>query len=291
MAYEFRARGVGELIDATFRIYRAYWWTLVKTAGALLVPAGILQAGMQALANNTMRGFQTNPSPGAFFAVMGLAMGMQVPAALYALTLIVADAAVTRETADVCHGAEPQLRAAWLAVKERLGPVIGAGALAFVLTLAGFCFACGLGGIVITVFVALVAPAIMLESARVGRALQRTFRLVGGGFWRVVGTLLTMGLIMVVPALLMWVGGLLAFGSLSQQGFMQAMLALSTMGPLALFLYYMVSTAYAIVVAPLWSILKTLVYFDLRIRQEGYDLDRAAFGTGLTGGGAGETVS
>lgn len=291
MAYVFRARGVGELVDATFRIYRAYWWITIKIVGLLLVPVGVIQAGLQAYSRLVFQRFGTNLDPGALLGLMGISLGMQVPAIIYTLATMVTDAAVTKETGDICHGRVPSVGAAWQAVRERLGPVIGAGALTLVFVLLGTCCLCLVGGPVISVFLTAFIPLIMLERASAGQALSRSFKLVRGGFWRALLVQLVIVLIMLVPAFLLWlaVGLILAVNQRQPLG---ALESFNTAGPVLILLFYLISTAYSAAVAPIYSIAKTLIYFDLRIRQEGYDLERAAAETGLaTGGNTGAPLS
>ena len=291
MAYVFRARGVGELVDATFRVYRAHWWTMIKTVGVLLLPVGVLQAGLQVYSRLVLQNLSADPSPLAMLRVMGFSLGMQVPAMIYALATIIVDAPLTKETGDACHGRPPSLGPAWQAVKERLGHVIGAGALAMVFVVLGTYCLCLIGGPVIAVFLTAVFPVVMLERANVGQALTRSFKLVRADFWRVLLTQLVILLIMAVPAILLIVGSILTM-VFSQRELLGALADFNSAEPFLIFLFYLGIIVYGVIMAPIQSIAKTLIYFDLRIRQEGYDLERAAMETGMTtGGNVGAPVS
>ena len=179
-------------------------------------------------------------------------------------------------------------------MRSRFGRVLGAAGIATVLiTLAGTfsCCTCGLGGLVLAVFLSVFMPIIMLETAGIGPSLQRSFKLVGARFWQIVGIQVVIYLIILIPALLLGLGVLLlavgdwrAFGEQLQSG--------GALGPLFYFYLYLAVAVYTTLVGPLYSVSSTLIYFDLRVRLEGYDLDRAVSGAGLeAGGNAGEPVS
>lgn len=289
VAYEFRARGVGELVDATFRIYRAHWWTMVKTVGVLLLPIGIIQAGLQALGQLLQQQLQ---AAGRFdlvavLATLALSFATRLVASMLGLAGAVAGAAIIRQAADACFGGEPSLASGWRAVRERLGRTIGAGAIYTVLVTLGATFTfccCGLGGLALAIFLAALMPVIVLEAAPIGQALQRSFKLIGAGFWRVAWVLAVIFLVMLVPVVLLG-GGALLLVVQDWQRFGAEIQRNTALSPLAYLYLYIAIAAYTTLVSPLYSVGNTLVYFDLRVRQEGYDLDRATTGAGLTAGG------
>lgn len=284
MAYVFRPRGVGELVDATFQVYRAHWWTMIKTVGALLLPVGVLQAGLQAYSRLVFQNLGASPNPLAMFRLMGFSLVMQVPAMIYALATMVVDAPLIEETGEACHGRRPNLGTAWRAVKERLGQVIGCGALTMVFIVLGTYCLCLIGGPIIAVFLTAVFPVVLLERANVGQALTRSFKLVRADFWRVLLTRLVILLIVAVPALLLF-ASLVAVAALSQRELSGVLSGFNLEEPLPIFLVYLGFIVYGAVMAPIQGIAKALIYFDLRVRQEGYDLERATMETGMTMGG------
>ncbi|MGE5550090.1 MAG: hypothetical protein ACM3ZC_06115 [Bacteroidota bacterium] len=292
MAYEFRARGVGELIDATFRIYRAYWWPLMQSVGIILLPVGILQAGLQALVQLAQERIQADPS--MWFFLIAVALIARLPALLFALAGTFVGAPVVHQTAQACFGADPGAGPAWRAVRSRFGRVLGAAGISTVLlAMAGAfaCCSCGLGGLVLGVFLSVFMPIIMLETAGIGQSLQRSFKLVGARFWQVVWTQVVIYLIILIPALLLGgavlllaVGDWRAFGEQLQSG--------GAFTSLLYFYIYLGVAVYSTLAGPIYSVSSTLIYFDLRVRLEGYDLDRAVTGAGLTTGGrVGDPVS
>jgi len=116
---------------------------------------------------------------------------------------------------------------------------------------------------------------VMLESASAGKSIGRSFFLVQKGFWHACGVLVVLYLILLIPTLLvtltlqMLVGGSSLF---SPTPFTSTARAITDT---AQALIYFASILVGVILAPLQGIGKTLIYFDLRVRHEGYDLERA----------------
>lgn len=286
MAYEFRARSAGEIVDAAFRIYRAHWWTTIKTMGALVLPLGVVQAVLQALAQTAQQEMQTSDDPAAAIAVFALSLLMQLLASLLALAGWVAGAAVISQTAGVCRGEQPSFQAGWSAVREKLGRVIGGGAVITALTMLGgylTCCCCGLGGLVLTIYLSALMPVIMVEELTIGAALQRSFKLVGKGFWQVVAVQLIIFLIILVPILVIGVPAIVLLSASSLSGLKPGFA--SNLDPLLYLGINLFTALFGALTGPLYTIGSTLTYFDLRVKQEGFDLEQAALSAGMTMGG------
>ncbi|HEX2026210.1 MAG TPA: hypothetical protein VHH92_07425, partial [Actinomycetota bacterium] len=109
---------------------------------------------------------------------------------------------------------------------------------------------------------------VVVEDIRGTNAMRRSWRLVRGLTWKVLGVTLLAGLIMI--ALFLVVGILVAVVSIP---FLQG--AIETgQGPGAGF--YALNTAVGavatILVTPVFTLVTVLLYFDARIRKEGFDL-------------------
>jgi hypothetical protein len=145
-----------------------------------------------------------------------------------------------------------------------LGAVIGDVGLTVLLSLIGV-----IGLIAAVIFFALrwsLAPqAAMIEGVGALKALGRSWRLITGSTWRLLGYFLLIGLVLfgfiivgsIVAAL---VGSL--FGSPVRVGS-----ALATMGPLATTVSALLSAVLFALVTPWWVTLLTLFYYDLRWRR------------------------
>jgi hypothetical protein len=114
----------------------------------------------------------------------------------------------------------------------------------------------------------LTPQAIVLEDHRALAGIKRSWQLVGGSFWRTLAIMLLMGvlvyLIAALPATILSFSLTLASGgSASSMMLNQAITAL-------------VAQIGVIIALPLQLAVYTLLYYDLRVRKEGYDIEMMA---------------
>jgi hypothetical protein len=111
--------------------------------------------------------------------------------------------------------------------------------------------------------------AIVAERAGPFGAMGRSWELTRGHWWRVFGTLVVVGLISLVLYLAV-VGGL---GG-----------AIATNDDMSEFTYATLTTALTVILFailyPLVASIVTVIYYDLRVRNEGFDLHLLAQGVG-----------
>jgi hypothetical protein len=152
---------------------------------------------------------------------------------------------------------------------ERLPGLLGAYLLTAVVVVAGLVFFV-LPGVWAGVALAVAFPALLFERLGPARACGRSFELVGGHWWRTFGALLlaflALGLVSVVAG-----AGLGAALAAAAPGDRAVAAALVTLLDVAL----------AVVLYPVSAAVLTLLYFDLRVRKEGLDVERFARGMGV----------
>ena len=145
----------------------------------------------------------------------------------------------------------------------RLGPIIWISILSGLAILGGV-FLCVVGAIWLAVMFSLATPALIFEDLRGTRAMGRSRALIKDNWWRVFGVLVVMYLIVfVIQGLL--VGGVgAAVLSDSENEVRQRRAA-----DVAEIVGYAVSL-------PLLAALTAYIYFDLRVRKEGFDIQLLA---------------
>jgi hypothetical protein len=151
-----------------------------------------------------------------------------------------------------------------IAVLVLLGAVIGDVGLTILLSLIGV-----VGLIAAIIFFALrwsLAPqAAMIEGVGTLKALGRSWRLITGSTWRLLGYYLLIGLVLfgfiIVGSIFAAIVGSM-FGSPLRAG-----TGLPTMSPLATTVSALLSAVLFALITPWWVTLLTLVYFDLRWRR------------------------
>ena len=130
----------------------------------------------------------------------------------------------------------------------------GLGVAAVVLMIAA-----GVGAAFLFVRASLSYPVVVVEGAGALTALRRSFRLVRGRFWRVLLTLMLAGFISTIVAYVLS----LPFAVPGELFGDWAGVVFSTAG----------GVVAAVLTTPLVANAQTLLYFDGRVRIEGYDLD------------------
>lgn len=142
------------------------------------------------------------------------------------------------------------------------GSSAGAAALVF---LIGFVVFVGLAIAALFVFIRILftSQAAVIEGKGALESLSRSWRLTEGSFWRMFGYILVIGLILwfitLIPTLLIVVPTTL---------FLQNNPVLVTV------ISTSVSAVTSVIVVPFSMIAYTLLYYDLRVRKEGFDLQQ-----------------
>ena len=150
----------------------------------------------------------------------------------------------------------------------RLLPLIVAYILVVIIVVIGL-VALIIPGIWLAVKLSMVFPAVVFERTGPFAAIGRSWSLTNGSWWRIFGTLLVVFLITFVLQIVLGgvVGGLLAAADSVSE--LTAAIVLTLVNLLALALTY-----------PLWASVTSVVYYDLRVRNEGFDLQLLAQGVG-----------
>ena len=214
---------------------------------------------------------------------------------------------VSLEVARGALGERLTLRGLWRAARGRLWALIGWSALVAIATFVGIAiisvvaallFATGdtagivfgvltvlagiFGGLVIMAwlgtFLALVPSALMIERLSLRRAIARSWSLVSGNFWRTFGILALIIVIVqvvssVVAAPASFIGGI-GTSLLNPTGNEEA--AFATFVGFYI-LTVIISVAIGAVTIIIQSAAPALLYIDLRMRKEGFDLDLSRF--------------
>lgn len=301
-----RPLDVGAILDGAVATFRKHWRVIV---GATLTVSVLTQAldvvvRHQLTDNKALDDLQNDPNPSlseVMHAVGGslAASGLMVLVALIGTT--VASALLTVVVSRAVLGRELRSRDAWREVRPHLARVMGltllvpliAGAVLAVSavpglllmavtdgaggpTLLGLGMIAGLVGFVWVYFqLSLSAPALVLEKQGIVAAMKRSWKLVRGSWWRVLGVqLLAILLAAVVGAMIQWPfmliahavtgeGGLSLFSASTDAGW--ANLAIAGIG----------GALSGAITLPVTAGVQALLYLDQRIRRESLDIELA----------------
>ena len=237
-----RARTASEIVDAGFRLYTRHASQYILITALAYTPMLVLN-----LAFGTMRASAT---PSMTFVLLTVTLSI--------ITFALMTATVTALGARSYLG-EPVDAAA--AIREALPriPIIILNSLVMVgIYMVGIlCFIVGVFYVWTRFFA--VAPAIVLEKKGVFSAISRSSKLTSGRMGHTFGSLL------LVWAL--YLAGSIGAGIIS--AFLQNFVLIT-----------LVTTLYTIVAFPIIALSTMVLYYDLRIRNEGFDLERMTQGLG-----------
>lgn len=305
---------VADIIDAAIRIYRHHFGPLLGVAAVVQVPMLVIQLAAVFLFTTALASAEGEQFPAEQLA-LGALWGLG--ALLVALILFpLGEAAMVIAVSD-CYLGQPvtvwgSYRRAvpfwgrvlvtsilywlWAYVWVILGTALLIGAMAALLpSIEGGTEqeALALGVLVLAIFFVgvvaatgvvwaliryLLAPSVLvvLEGQSGVAAMQRSAQLVRGFFWSVLATMAILTIMVVVGTqavtLPVQIGLIIASG---QAGASEQWL------PLAQLVGQAIAATIAVVLRPLPMIAIVLVYYDLRIRKEGFDLMMMAEALGL----------
>ncbi|MGI8847260.1 MAG: glycerophosphoryl diester phosphodiesterase membrane domain-containing protein [Candidatus Dormibacteria bacterium] len=273
----FRGRTFGELLDGSFATYRRGFVVFFVCIAAVAVPYRLLTIGQ------SIDAFRIVGGAGSGSAARGLdssLLTLLVSLMYSILVLPFGAAAVVRGVADTYMEREMSLGGCLRALRRRVAAVAllnllsgliivvplgllillalnGAADLVGLLEIVGF-------GYYVTVFprLQLALAVVILENASATEALRRSWQLSRGSYWRIVGLIVVIG-----------IGEFLA-GSIILIGF-----ALFTGGVGSIAAATIAASATALIsifFAALPGVAMTLLYHDVRIRREGWDIEMLA---------------
>jgi hypothetical protein len=301
---DFRALDLSDVLDRALALYRDNLVTILGIYAVGYVPfwlvvgfSGHLLSGA-ALKAFSYKKPEALEETSALLAVFG---GVSLALVLLIGILIIepiVTGAIARAVSDQMSGRRTSIRAAYGAVRGhvsalllssfiRLGAVYGAyNFLSFFASLLSAAFvALQTTGLVLVLLLQLTAlvvaslvyvafaflgQIIVLENRGTAATMTRSWRLVSGRLWRtsaIMGfvVLLVTALAAAIEAPLLIGAGLLARGDATPEG----IAAMTT-------IFITVTAVSVILVGPILTLATTLMYYDLRVRSEGLDVEMLA---------------
>ena len=265
-----RPLSIGEILDVGIKIVWRHAWTLMRIVLLVVAPVQIIGAIVQASAVSdsfiqVQYGTQT-PEEAAPLADEDFYAGI----AAYLITALLGFVATTlavgasfKAVADAYLGEPPNWRTSVSFALRRLHSLLWLTFIYYLLVGLGFLF-CLVPGIYLGIAWIVAIPVLMTEGVKGRHALGRSRDLVQGRWW---------------PALGLTVIGLLMAGFITGviQFLLGAVLLTDTRSALfILTVSALAATLSALISTPLVAAFRTVLYFDLRVRHEGFDLQLLA---------------
>jgi hypothetical protein len=284
-----RPLGMGELLDHAFRLYRRNFLTFVGIIGVVQVPLMLLTMVVTLISVTTTLNTTysyTGPSSEPARDLLGLGLGLGV-LGTFILSLIgfvllqgLATAALTRAVAGDYLGerlgfidAYRKVGKSWSKVIAALllGGLINLGLALYWIIVPCVGWATGWGMLFFSsgVVMQIVPAIVVLERQTPSNAIRRGWDLTRRRFWWVVGFVLLLGVFswLIVNGPTTFVNWVLEYATnnLALQNPRMLVIVSSVIESLT-------TLVMSLIYSPLQLTALTLLYFDLRVRTEGFDL-------------------
>ena len=305
---------LSELFDLSLRVYRTLGWRILVASAVqtLFTLAGLAFLFQYVVPGFIWTGQGTRPSGQVIEAALNMLLGVAVAGPLVLIGISLATTYIAPLVSDFMHGLPPNYKAAgeaqwksaprmlWVSVRESLlaasGTIVG-GVLLFaswylnqitgsenviagLVLVSGVIAICigGVGALVILSTHALVAPVAAIEhvsaavAGRRSRELMRARPYQGSGYDSVWSLYLLMGLLAGIL-----IGGASALTEVIGISNWAGALNLLTLRPIvegAIDLVPIYVTLWVCV--PVWAVTVTIIYYERRVRLEGYDIEALA---------------
>jgi len=256
---------VGEILDAGIKVYLGNARTLLGLTAVVVVPFQILNAivllSVVSSASEVPHGFL---GIGARHTSSAALSGARMVLLLTGLIVgALTTAACVKAVSDAYLDQPVDLGSSLRFAARRIGSLVWLEILMWVLLGLAF-LALVVPGIWLYAAWSVATPALLIEGVRGWGALRRSFRLVRGRWWPVAGVL-------VVATVMIGIVGagingvLLAITLTSGGSVLGTVLIVSAAGAVA-----------SILTGPFQAAVTTVLYYDLRVRREGYDVQLLA---------------
>jgi hypothetical protein len=271
-----RPLNLGETLDASIKIVRRRWRTLALVMVVVSLPIQLLDLAIVSATTDTYQvgtssfsadtsGTKTTYSDES--AYVGGQIAIQV---LSLIGYLLGTVACYRAIADTYLGGETGVRESLRFAAGRAGATLWLS-LVLVVGLLGAYLALVIPGIWLTIAWSVAIPVLLVEGLRGTKALGRSFALVKDHWWATLGRLLVAYILVSVVTFVV------AFALLAP-----AVAVIDDTSFAALVIEHVANFLVSLITTPFIAAVTMLVYFDLRVRKEGFDpaqlAERDAFG-------------
>lgn len=266
-----RPLGIGEVLDAAIKVYRSRPRQMVLASAVVTAPAIVVQTLVQLSAGDPSTLTETDPATGlptvdggAFATYLG---GLLVSTLVLIVANNLALAGTTRMSLSAYLGDDTDWRDSLRFALRRFWPLTALLALS-TLGLAAGTLLCVIPAIWLQGIWAVGVPALLVEERGAVDSLRRSASLVKGRFWPVLGAIVLGSLLASV------LQGVLTAPVIGLQ------LVGTSFGVTSLLLGVVQLVAVALT-TPFVAALTAVIYIDLRVRKEAFDLELLARGVGV----------
>lgn len=274
---QLRPLAIGEILDVAIKIFLSHWRTLLMAALVVVVPVQIVITILTADYAVQSFDFSADGSktPAETLEELNEYLGgLAISGILQACAVVLASAACFRAIAQAYLGEPADWRSSLAYAVRRMPQLLLITVLYVLGWVIGAIFFI-VPGVWLYVAWAFGLPVLLVEGIRGRKALGRSFTLVKGRWWPTFGVLL-LGFVLA-----------LVVSTVIQGVFLLGMFADADNDIFVLVVSAIAGTVGLAITTPFQAALLAVVYFDLRVRKEGFDLQLLAerIGAGVPAGG------
>lgn len=247
-----RQMAIGELIDAAIRLYRLEWKVMMAVVAFVVVPVSFVEIWATQLVIGQIGPTTVSTAFGGLLTITLVSFAVQFLVVQPFLT-----AAVTRAASDVYLGEPVTIGGTYRYALRRLPAILWVTILSTLLILVGLVLLI-IPGIIALVRLSVAPAALVVEGASGSTALRRSWRLTKGAFWRTLGILVLSGIVAGIVSSILSIPG---------------EFVVQALGPDAWPISSLAAVLATVLVTPFGTLVIVLLYFDLRIRKEGFDIE------------------
>jgi hypothetical protein len=267
-----RPLSAGEILDAAIKVVMRHWRTLAKAIVLFVLPLAILSTlAVAALDPDQLELLPEGPTSGAELSEDDAATigATAVNGIVMVLMLLVVNIACFKAVCDAWLGHTPEVGRSLRFGLRRAPAALGCSIVWGIAILLAF-LALIVPGIWLTVAWSLALPVLLFERVGPFKALRRSFDLVKGRWW---ATLLILTVCWVLVGLL---GGVVQIlpSIVAEVAAPENALANGIATVIGV-------TMSGVILYPYYAAVLTILYFDQRVRKEGFDLQLLADGLGV----------
>jgi hypothetical protein len=262
-----RPLGIGETLDAALKIYTSRAKTLMMAVFVVVAPVQVFGALVR-ISLPSGNGFGDTPSTPDAAAIIGSVAATLLVFVLTTIAGQLATATSLKAVSAAYLGEEEDWRASLRFAFSRLWSLVWVAFL--ILFLAGFALlGCVVPGVYLYFSWIVAVPVLLLEDRRGWSALRRSRELVKGRWWQVFVCIMVAIILTTIVAA--------AF-----QGVLLAIVIGAHSAATSAIAGGLASIISAVLITPFTASVIAVVYFDLRVRKEGFDLALLARTIGVT---------
>ena len=247
---------VGELLDAAIKLYRQNWKLFMGIVAFVLVPIQFVQSFLTRSVVPSSPFSQSNQLPTQSDIHSTFLIGSIFTGLAFLFVLPFLTAAIARATSEVYVEGSPKVGDIYRFALSRTASVLWASFLVFLMVGLGF-IALVIPGIIFAIRYGFTTTVVAIEGRRGTKAMGRSWRLAQGFFWKILGTTLLATILAGIVGSILQIPLAIVADHAGSSGWV-----LRAVG----------GSAAAIVTRPFTGIIVVLLYFDMRIRKEGFDL-------------------